>query len=312
LGQTFAPHELKSPRQVREKDRYDDVGFIDSIVADVLSAYPVNASKVYATGLSAGAGMAYGLGILRPHVFAAIAPVAGVRYYERESTNLFPAYVPPFPSRPLPLLHIQGTSDLVVPYAGGYSSRTGKTYPSAEQWVAGFVAHNGCDVPPISLSLPDVDKTDGSTVQLLRYPNGKSYLGSQGQAHEAEVLFYRVEGGGHSWPSGFVTSYPTHCLPVNPDFEASTVIWEFFSRHELPMKGGRFDQIACSPNAGFHCVFRDAALGQTFRIETCNSLMSGAWSEMTNFVFTAPTVITDRSAGSSGRYYRSVHVSAGR
>jgi poly(3-hydroxybutyrate) depolymerase len=68
-------------------------------------------------------------------------------------------------------------------------------------------------------------------VQKWSYEVG-TYVDNGGNARDAEVLFYRVAGGGHNWP-GDSTSWPAWAAPVNQDFSASQGIWNFFSRHEV-------------------------------------------------------------------------------
>ena len=50
---------------------------------------------------------------------------------------------------------------------------------------------DGCDLIPEVIELPDIHTTDNSTVTLKIYPNCDPGF---------EVLCYRVEGGGQSWP----------------------------------------------------------------------------------------------------------------
>ncbi|MCI0642566.1 MAG: hypothetical protein L0Y70_26100, partial [Gemmataceae bacterium] len=176
-----------------------NVGFIDSVLRDISSLYSVNASKVYATGFSQGGMMSYVLGAERPYTFAEIAPVAGI-------VNA--------PGRPMPLLHIHGTADTVIPYA------------QVEQLLPSYVMRNGGDLTPSITNLPDLITADNSTVQLRAYRGGP-YLDNAGNSREAEVLLYRIQNGGHSWPGGGLGS------PTNYDISASTEIWKFFSRHEV-------------------------------------------------------------------------------
>src|SRR5690606_13289857 len=42
------------------------------------------------------------------------------------------------------------------------------------------------------------------------------------------VVFYRIEGGGHTWPGGARRQFRLLLGTINRDFEASRVIWEFF------------------------------------------------------------------------------------
>jgi polyhydroxybutyrate depolymerase len=49
----------------------------------------------------------------------------------------------------------------------------------------------------------------------------------------AEVVFFEIEQGGHTWPGG--SFQPERLLgPVCRDFIASEAIWEFCSQHAMP------------------------------------------------------------------------------
>ncbi len=49
----------------------------------------------------------------------------------------------------------------------------------------------------------------------------------------ADVVFYRVEGGGHTWPSGRQYLPERWVGKTNRDVNASEVIWRFFSEHPM-------------------------------------------------------------------------------
>ena len=84
------------------KESIDDVGFISAAVADIAKNIGIDASRVYATGMSNGGIMSYTLAC-ETTLFAAIGPVAG--------TQLDPA------GRRIRCRswHIHGTADPIVP-----------------------------------------------------------------------------------------------------------------------------------------------------------------------------------------------------
>ena len=48
----------------------------------------------------------------------------------------------------------------------------------------------------------------------------------------ADVIFYTVAGGGHSWPGG--GKLPKAIVGhMTEDIDASAVMWEFFAQHPL-------------------------------------------------------------------------------
>lgn len=50
----------------------------------------------------------------------------------------------------------------------------------------------------------------------------------------AEIHFYQIARGGHTWPGGPVGSESSQAGITNQDIGASELIWAFFSRHRLP------------------------------------------------------------------------------
>ncbi len=212
-------------------DPWDDVGYLGSVINQVSTLYSIDASRVYATGFSEGAITTYILNVAFPDTFAAIAPVAAFRPYTPGTDILFPPGLPWVPSRPTPVLQIQGTADLLVPYEGGLSYY-GWEYPACEEFVGAYALNNGWNgSPPTVLDLPDLDPTDGTTVQLLTYNCG-TYVDTEGNQRSTETLLYRVVGGGHNWPSDY-NWVRTQEVPATHDIVASEVIWAFFSRHAL-------------------------------------------------------------------------------
>lgn len=88
----------------------DDVGFARALVADLVSATPIDTDRVYATGFSMGSAMTQRLACDAADVFTAIAPFAA------QLVVPFPACVP---AAPVAVLYTHGLDDTVVPYAGG-------------------------------------------------------------------------------------------------------------------------------------------------------------------------------------------------
>jgi hypothetical protein len=71
--------------------------------------------------------------------------------------------------------------------------------------------------------------------------------------------------------------------------------------------GGQFCDTACSPLTGFSFTFSGATIGQPYRIQTSTNLAAGSWTDLTNFNYSGPIVITDPSAVAGPRkFYRAV------
>lgn len=98
---------------------------------------------------------------------------------------------------PVAVITFHGTDDYNVPY---------ETAPLA---VAEWVRHNGCP------EIPDRERVADNVIR-------ESYFGCEG----APVVFYTLEGGGHTWPGA--EDDDGGVGPTNREIRASELIWEFF------------------------------------------------------------------------------------
>jgi polyhydroxybutyrate depolymerase len=99
----------------------DDVGFARAIVAAIASAACVDPKRVYATGISNGAGLAHRLACEAADVFAAIAAASADLVTD-----------PCTPARPIAELSVRGVRDTLVAYEGGNTGSTGWYSPGAK------------------------------------------------------------------------------------------------------------------------------------------------------------------------------------
>jgi polyhydroxybutyrate depolymerase len=84
------------------------------------------------------------------------------------------------------------------------------------------VQRDGCRTQPVEEALPDTDPKDGCTIKRFTYGHGQG---------GTEVVLYRIEGGGHTWPGG-PQYFPQFLLGrVCRDIDATQVIWDFFKAH---------------------------------------------------------------------------------
>ncbi|ORW29120.1 polyhydroxybutyrate depolymerase [Mycobacterium paraense] len=149
------------------RDGVDDVGFIKAAVTDVAKNLGVDPARVYATGMSNGAIMAFTLACTTD-LFAAIGPVAG--------TQLNACRTP----HPTSVMHIHGTTDRLVPYGGG----------------PGFSVINGPSVPDVNAFWRNVDQCGTPAVTT----SGPVTTSTAGCAQGHSVVLVTVAGGGHEWP----------------------------------------------------------------------------------------------------------------
>jgi polyhydroxybutyrate depolymerase len=195
-----------------KKQKHDDVEFIRQLIAQLQKDYPVDAQRIFSTGISNGGFFSFALALRMPEQIKAIAPVCA-----SISMNLFPEYKP---AQPVSLLLINGTDDPIVPYNGGTIG--GKFFKrgqctSTDLTLARYTSLNDCELNPVSASLPDIDTKDGCHAERFNY-----------SCKDARLQFIKVYGGGHTWPGG--SSYLSKRIvgKVCRDFSASQEIWNFF------------------------------------------------------------------------------------
>jgi polyhydroxybutyrate depolymerase len=187
----------------------DDVAFIDALLDGLGRAYPVDAGRVYATGMSNGAMMAYRLAAELSARIAAIAPVSGTVTAEIGQ-----------PQRPVSVLHFHGTRDEFIPFTGGRGERSifGTNYRPVEDSIRAWVRANGCDEPPTTDVL--AGGRDGLRVTRRTYGSGRD---------GSEVVLVVIEGGGHTWPG---KKSPAAVLGRSTlTVSANDLMWEFFQKH---------------------------------------------------------------------------------
>jgi len=185
----------------------DDISFITRLVTVLGQQYCIDTNRVFATGYSGGARMASQLACDASGVFAAVAPVSGLR---------LPA---PCPStRPVPVIAFHGTADRVDPYGGhGQGYWTYSVPVAARRWAA----HNGCAEPPQR-------RVFAPTVVITQYAPCTA---------NAEVELFTIAGEGHEWPGGppLPASVTSVLGPQSAAVGANATMWEFFQAHPLPV-----------------------------------------------------------------------------
>ncbi len=188
----------------------DDVGFISALIDTLYRDYHIDLSRVYSCGMSNGGFMSYRLACELDNRIAAIASVTGCM---TDSMELYCN-----PSRPFPVMHFHGTADPIVAYGGGGGIK------SVEGSIQYWAYNNNCPAQPVEDAIPDTNTTDGTTVSRFYWGDCDN---------QTEVIFYKVNNGGHTWP-GSPEDFFGVGGNINLDIMASEIIWEFFSSYLLP------------------------------------------------------------------------------
>jgi polyhydroxybutyrate depolymerase len=194
------------------ENNIDDIGFIQSLLDDLEQVVALDRRRIYATGMSNGALMAYRLASELSERIAAIAPVAGPMGTETCQ-----------PRRPVPVLHFHGIEDEFAPYGGGKGAKsiTQTNFYSVEHTIRAWVKANGCKEEPVIITEPDRAQ-DGTSITHKIYVGGKD---------GAEVVLIVIEGGGHTWPG----QEPMWRFlgKSTKNISANDVIWNFFQKHPM-------------------------------------------------------------------------------
>jgi len=188
------------------REHVDDVAFITDVVHTVERELPIDSRRVYATGISNGGIMSYRLAC-DTTTFAAIGP---------DSATMLGACDHP---TPISVIHIHGTADHNIPYAGGEGSGFAKVDgPAVPAVVASWRTVDGCG-PPSSTTTGVVTRSvascpDGRTVELVT-----------------------IAGAGHQWPGSQGHGLVGRILGLDPPshaLDATATIWAFFAAHPKP------------------------------------------------------------------------------
>jgi len=186
-----------------EDNGADDVQFFRDMLTTLTRDLCIDPARIYVNGLSNGGGMTNRLACEMADTFAAFGIVAGAYAPLRNGCN---------PARPVPIMFFHGTADPIVSYTGNARM----TLPPVKDWIAEWVTRNGC-------------KTASEALEAKGEVSGARYDGCKG---DATVIFYTINGGGHTWPGG--NPIPAFIAgKTSMDINATATMWQFFVAHPL-------------------------------------------------------------------------------
>ena len=203
----------------------DDVGFIEALIDQVKYDYPaVDLDRVYCKGVSNGGLMCLRLARELSDQIAAIAATSAANATFNICADITG-------DEYISIMMINGTDDPILPWDGGLVAAGldphHGTTDSVADTIAFWASHNNTEEFNIT-DIPDIDKSDKSTVSKETYGNGEE---------GTEVILYRVNGGGHPVPSiqeRFSWLYQRRLVGwQNHDIETAVEVWAFFQKHGL-------------------------------------------------------------------------------
>jgi polyhydroxybutyrate depolymerase len=192
----------------------DDIAFVRALIADFSRRYPIDRTRIYATGFSNGGTFTEYLGCVMTSTFAGLAPVSG----SMPAADVGSCH----PARPIPVLTIAGTGDPIMPYTGGEIRLLGVdrgTVISAAATAAFWASNDRCARTPRRTVLPPIAATDGTRVTQTSY---------SGCAPGTSVELDTIEGGGHAWPGGPQYAPKMFIGPASKQLDATKAIADFF------------------------------------------------------------------------------------
>lgn len=177
-----------------------DVQFVSDLIDTVSAKLCIDPKRVYATGFSNGGMFSSRLGCELANRIAALAPVAGPIAMDGCA-----------PSRPLPVIQIHGTGDIVVPYNGnGLGGAI--SFPAAKDF---WTKNAAC--------------TDTTAAEVYKKGDA-TCVESSACAGGAAVRSCTIDGGGHQWPGGKSVGIGK----LSMDLASSEEIVKFFLAHPMP------------------------------------------------------------------------------
>lgn len=188
------------------RNSVDDLGFVRALIEELSVTLNIDARRIYATGFSNGAILAYRLACEMSDRIAAIGPVSATQVLEDLQACR--------PLRPVPVIHFHGTADEPNPYHGG-TTPAGLQFISVADAIQFWVEFDGCPIKPQRSEV-------GSVIHDV-------YTPCQGGS---SVELYTVTGGEHAWPGGEAVSQ--RMGEPTMEISATALMWEFFVEHPLP------------------------------------------------------------------------------
>lgn len=188
----------------------DDVGFITAMVRKIERTQHADPNRVYVTGMSNGAMMAYRLACEAPFPIAGIGSVAG--------TLDMDSCANPHHTK---ILEIHGLTDAHVPFNGGMGINhpQPQAFPSVENTLAVWRGRNGCDSRASTSAY--------GVVTTKRWNCSTDSL---------ELI--TIANAGHEWPGskkgprGALLAPLLHIAPADPvsdAINATQTLWKFFN-----------------------------------------------------------------------------------
>ena len=195
----------------------DDIAYFDAILADLRASLPGGLQDAFVAGFSNGGMMTYTLACRRPEAFAGFGVVGGGMW----TVTMGECHPPTAPA----LTVFAGTADPQFPWEGmSFEVVNGAivTQEAIPETLSFWAERNGCAAESTSTPIEDVAQ-DGTTVERITWT-----------ACAAPLEFWRIEGGGHTWPGQEIPFGPA-LGRVSRDIVASERLVAFWMDPDAPV-----------------------------------------------------------------------------
>jgi len=184
-----------------------DVQFISDLIDQLEKKYNIDPNRIYINGISQGGGMTYVVACQLADRVAAVGSVAGAYSFPFDQCT---------PSRPVPVMAFHGDADPVVPYLGGGFETYRVNFLPAPDWADWWAGNNGCAKATTATQDSEVVRTE-----------------FQECSENADVTFYTILGGGHTWPGDPSSTDSPEWGFTTHQIDATHLMWQFFMAHPL-------------------------------------------------------------------------------
>ena len=188
------------------RENVDDVNFLTQLIRTVSRSENIDPHRIYLTGMSNGAAMAYRYACEGSVPVAAIGPVSGSLAYACSTP------------RAVSVMEIHGLDDRNIPSAGGHGEKaaTDVQWLGVGRTLAPFRAADDC-------GSADVRHTGVVRTTTWHCASGR------------EVVLIAVAGAGHQWPGAHpergLVAFVLRLDRPSQALDATDVLWAFFARH---------------------------------------------------------------------------------
>jgi polyhydroxybutyrate depolymerase len=187
----------------KERGLANDVEFVSALIDHLDQQYPLDRRRIYVAGFSSGGVFSQRIACALSSKIAASAAVGSTMADELLQICK--------PTRPVPMLLVNGDSDPKVPY-GPFRPGWLSVPDTAKFWSK----QNRCSPQPIQEFLPNTSRVSVDIYQQC--------------ANQATVKLYVIQGGKHGWGM----PKPQIRTPLGKPSQASTLsnlIWNFFAQY---------------------------------------------------------------------------------